>query len=93
MYGNSGIPDNIRQSLAQYKRHKLVLCLGCGYNGMMGVVEGSDKVPWYLSWPFLIFLILTGIGFIPALVLGALRGMSTKVQVVCPNCNHVLGPV
>lgn len=60
----------------------------CGYRGDMGLMETRTEVPWYFSWPVLIGLILTGIGFIPALILGMLRGANKKRvrDLFCPHC-------
>jgi len=93
MNSDSDIPAHVRDSLKQYQQHKIVLCLECGYHGLMGIVKGSTRVPWYLSNTVMVLLVLTGIGLIPAVIIGLWRASETKVLVVCPNCNQQLGPV
>ncbi len=76
------------EKLREYDEHSTVLCLECGYNGLMGV-EGKH-VPWYLTWWVLIPILLTGVGTIPAIALGLWRGFSVKETVRCPNCDSQL---
>ena len=52
-------------------------------------VEGK-RVPWYLTWWVLIPICLTGIGIVPAFLLGFLRYSLTKERVRCPNCGSQL---
>ena len=54
----------------------------------MGVVK--KKAPWYFSWWVLIRLCCTGIGFIPAVILGIMRQASMKHTTVCPACGKTL---
>ncbi len=78
----------ILAKLREYDERSSVLCLECGYNGLMGI-EGKH-VPWYLTWWVLIPILLTGVGFVPALALGIWRGVSVKKTVRCPNCDSQL---
>lgn len=82
----SVLPEAVRLKLRNYKEIvQSVTCGECGYVGRMGVVK--RHVPWYLTWWVLIPLCCTGIGFIPATVLGAIRGLSEKYEVDCPHCS------
>jgi DNA-directed RNA polymerase subunit RPC12/RpoP len=85
----------IREHLKSYKQHtaREVTCLECGYKGIMGIVPKSAKVPWYFTWYVLIPLCLTGIGIVPAIILGFFRAMSKKHLVACPECKRHLGPI
>ena len=90
---SKSIPDTkdpkILNKLRGYDEHSSILCLECGYEGLMGV-EGK-RVPWYLTWWVLIPICLTGIGIVPAFLLGFLRYSLTKERVRCPNCGSQLG--
>ncbi len=81
-------PESIRAELRRYDKHISLICLECGYNGLMGVVKTT--VPWYFSYWVLVPLFLTGIGLLPALILGILAGLSQKCTTVCPACKRTL---
>lgn len=85
---NSPIPIEIRQELKNYDEFIFLLCLECGYEGQMGVIK--KEIPWYLTWWVLLPILLTGIGTIPAILLGVWRGFSTRHRVVCPSCKNTL---
>ena len=78
----------ILEKLRNYKKTETCFCLECGYDGLMGFEK--NIFPWYLSWWFIIILIISGIGIIPACLLGLWRAFSEKSQVVCPNCDSTL---
>lgn len=78
----------ILKKLREYDKLDSTLCLICGYNGLMGVEE--TLVPWYVTWWVLIPIFLTGIGIIPALLLGFFRASVTENIVRCPNCDNHL---
>lgn len=78
----------ILRNLALYGKHRSLLCLFCGYKGMMGMVKVT--VPWYLSWWVIVPLVLTGIGLVPAVLLGVIRGNAGRALVDCPNCGRRL---
>jgi len=84
------LPDHIRASLAQYAEHKTATCLACGYYGPMGVVKGTARASWWLSWPVLIILCLSGVGLVVLIILALLRELSKEHSVVCPNCGRTL---
>ena len=56
--------SKILKKLRGYDEHSSILCLECGYEGLMRV-EGKC-VPWYLTWWVLIPIFLTGIDIVPA---------------------------
>ncbi len=74
----------ILNELRKYKKTAKVRCVQCKYNGLMGFKK--RKIPWYLSWWVLIPICFTGIGIIPAILLGIWRTLATKERYVCPNC-------
>ena len=75
----------ILKKLKGYNNHRAIFCMECGYNGLMGIEK--RHIPWYLTMWVLIPIVLTGVGIIPAVILGALRASSTKHTVRCPNCD------
>ena len=78
----------ILSELSKYKKTAQISCLQCDYKGLMGFKK--KRVPWYLSLWILIPLCLTGIGIIPAILLGMWRFFATTELYVCPNCLSVL---
>lgn len=46
---------SIRASLKQYTAHRRLLCLECGYEGLMGIK--SSTLPWYGTWWFILSLL------------------------------------
>jgi hypothetical protein len=78
----------ILSELRKYKKTAKVLCIQCGYDGLMGFK--NSKVPWYLSYWVLIPICFTGIGIIPAILLGIWREFSKREHYVCPNCDSIL---
>ena len=61
------------------------------YADMRGLWESSGNVfRGILTWWVLIPIILTGIGIVPAFILGLLRYNLTKERVRCPNCGRQL---
>jgi hypothetical protein len=85
------IPADIRDELKKYKEHRNLTCLECGYTGLMGIVK--EVRPWYCATWLIILLALSGIGWIPLLIIMLGRAAATKALVNCPNCHRNLGPV
>lgn len=78
----------ILSELNNYKKKALLDCLQCKYKGLMGFKK--KIIPWYLTLWVLIPLCFTGIGTIPAILLGMWRFFATKEQYVCPNCLSII---
>lgn len=91
----------ILEKLRPYEQHAQILCLGCGYSGLMGIVD--KEVPWYASWAFWGALIAFGsypiAGFLGSqgiIYFGAAMGVlvmivrkaAIKTRVHCPSCNQ-----
>lgn len=82
-------PANVFVNLKHFNEHLTAVCSSCGYNGMMGVKE--KIVPWYATYWTIGFVLVVlaafgGAGFFIALVLGLIRGMTSRTLVVCPSC-------
>ena len=86
------------QRLRQYEKHQELLCLECGYSGLMGIAS-PGKAPWYFGWPgFILFFpviwLLYEISWIVAIVamvawvLGS--NNSTVATLHCPNCDQLI---
>lgn len=100
--GSVMVSEEIRSELKKHKRLTQMLCLECGYNGLVGVLK--SKPPWYLTnWVLipLMFLIsviftVTGgvIGFVAGLVvcgfLGIMAAEATKTIAKCPFCGRTI---
>jgi FHA domain len=91
--GVSTIPAHIRENLKAFDNYQNLMCLECGYSGMMGVK--ANIVPWYVSWwtiafVGIVFAIFSGTGFgigiLFGVCLGIMRFALIKHVVVCPNC-------
>ena len=54
------LPEHIRANLAKCQSHQQMLCLECGYDGLVGVVNESREYKWAWFMPF-ILLSLYGI--------------------------------
>lgn len=80
----TGLSSEIREELKKYQELIQLLCLECGYEGQMGVLK--KVTPWYLTWWVLVPVFLTGIGTIPAILMGIWSSMATRHRVVCPSC-------
>lgn len=78
----------IRQVLKEYDKFTDLTCLECGYKGHMGIKK--EKSPWYLSWWILVPVLLTGIGTVPAVLLGLFKAFKTQYIVECPSCRNIL---
>lgn len=93
----SEMSEKIRLNLRQYRKHKTLTCLECGYSGLMGVTkETLSGVGFWISLlivGFLLGYLFGAIGWIAGLAIGAVAGLSSKAKVMCPNCNKELGPV
>jgi hypothetical protein len=104
--GTGPLSDDGRHSreqverLGQYEQHKDLLCLECGYDGPMGVVNEGQPSSWFLRWPgfFLmafVVVFLLGVHFIISMVIafawGSAHKNAKKATLHCPQCEqHVL---
>lgn len=70
-----------------------IRCLGCGYQGSMGIVRVTPaKIPWLLTWPVILPSIFCLFGVI-LLVLRVLKNISPdppSLILRCPACNKDL---
>lgn len=49
----SVLPEHVRASLAKYSEHEQLTCLECGYSGLMGVAQKTDRVPQKKFWMYM----------------------------------------
>ena len=61
--GMTVLPEHVRANLAKYSEHEQLTCLECGYVGMMGVAQKTDRVSSKKSLTYLI-IALAILGFI-----------------------------
>lgn len=98
--------EAIRSTLKQFKKRKKVLCLECGYDGLMGVLRSARPVVatifyWtvmiglggFFSLFSVVNIVMAVLGVLFLAALGALFLAATeKHYVQCPQCNRTLGP-
>lgn len=90
--------ENIRQELKQYKVHSHLICLECGYEGLMGI--GKKVIPWIIRVPlFLVIVVLVAILWILFGIWGLIFGILiflpinnylSRSYIHCPNCKEKL---
>nr|WP_314625445.1 hypothetical protein [uncultured Janthinobacterium sp.] len=61
--GMNVLPEHVRANLAKYSEHEQLTCLACGYVGMMGVAQKTDRVSSKKSLIYLI-IALAILGFV-----------------------------
>ncbi|MGK5017045.1 hypothetical protein [Janthinobacterium sp. HLS12-2] len=52
--GMTVLPEHVRANLAKYSEHEQLTCLECGYVGMMGVAQKTDRVSSKKSLTYLV---------------------------------------
>ena len=57
------LPEHVRANLAKYSEHENLTCLECGYSGLMGVAQKTDRVSPKKFWTYSI-IALAILGFI-----------------------------
>lgn len=90
------LPEHVRQNLKNYKMHRQVTCLECGYIGLMGI--DNPKVVTVMFWVAmgLLSYFLVSIGFnifMTFFILVAaffIKKMIFADTVICPSCSKKL---
>jgi hypothetical protein len=77
-----------RGELRKHKQHTQLLCLECGFDGLMGVE--ATKEPWFTRWWFLLPVAFTGIGLIWVMAIAVFGALETKEFARCPNCKRLI---
>ena len=82
----------IRKELMKYNKITKTNCLGCGYEGDMGVI--NTMIPWYCTWWFILFMFISAVflkvTIVPAFVLLFGRFFWSKDLFLCPSCGVTL---
>lgn len=93
---DGSLSAQIRASLAEHKKTTELLCLECGYSGLMGVIRTVK--PWWGRWIVIIVCSLLSIAFginlVVSLIFGLVWGVSAaaaeRQECVCPQCRKTI---
>ena len=96
MNETTNVSSKILENLKKCKKHVSILCLECGYNGLMGVK--SEKSQWGRALLFGTGIALISMNFIGlsnsvivwGLAVGALSEVFKTRTLLCPNCEKDL---
>jgi len=90
------LPPKILGNLKKYKNHVSIMCLECGYSGLMGVK--SEKAKYLTAFGMATLITLIAAGFVSLSCLpmvwggsfGVLSGLLVTKILSCPNCEKDL---
>lgn len=93
---NPNLSPKILSNIKKFKKRQSILCLECGYNGLMGVKE--EKIKFGRCFLFATIATLIAADFCSLytlpMVFGAVFGIGTalflKITLLCPNCEKEL---